>query len=67
MLVDWGCKKADQHGIMCVLTASKAGLPLYMKHGFEIKKVFELDLRPHGYDEIEQRRYMIRPAKSEAS
>ena len=60
LLVQWGCREADEKGIICVLTASAKGLPLYLKNGFEIKQVKELDLNPWGYNEVELRRYMIR-------
>ena len=60
MLVKWGCDRADDHGIICVVQASEAGTALYTKHGFEIKEETELDLKPYGVDEIALRRGMIR-------
>ena len=60
MLVKWGCDIADEHGIISVLQASKAGLGLYTKHGFQVKKTAEFDLQPYGVDDIEIRRSMIR-------
>ncbi|KAF2771630.1 hypothetical protein EJ03DRAFT_325276 [Teratosphaeria nubilosa] len=53
MLVGWGCQKADERGLMCILTASEAGLPVYKKHGFVVVKEVPLDLRPFGIDETE--------------
>lgn len=63
MLVKYGCDLADKMGIVCALTASEAGYPLYARHGFELKYVGEMDLRPFGVDATEPRRGMIRPAQ----
>lgn len=64
MLVRWGTELADQRAWTATLTASAAGLPLYLRHGFEVVWEAELDLRPYGVDETEIRRFMIRPAKT---
>lgn len=63
MLVKWGCDKADERHIMCVLNSSPAGLAIYLKYGFQVVKEVPLDLRPYGVDEVEIRRSMFRPAK----
>lgn len=34
MLVRWGCEIADHEGVGAYIDASKAGAPLYAKHGF---------------------------------
>ncbi|KAJ5500734.1 Acyl-CoA N-acyltransferase [Penicillium expansum] len=34
MLVRWGCEIADREGVRAYIDASKAGVPLYAKHGF---------------------------------
>ncbi|OQD66665.1 hypothetical protein PENPOL_c004G04721 [Penicillium polonicum] len=34
MLVRWGCELADREGVAAYIDASKAGVPLYAKHGF---------------------------------
>ncbi|KAI3144547.1 hypothetical protein CBS147325_5307 [Penicillium roqueforti] len=34
MLVLWGCEIADREGVAAYIDASKAGVPLYAKHGF---------------------------------
>ncbi|KAK3720441.1 hypothetical protein LTR37_003854 [Vermiconidia calcicola] len=60
MLVKWGCDKADKLGMITALQASTAGQAVYTKHGFEIKRAVELDLRPWGVDETELRRGMVR-------
>jgi len=64
MLIKYGCDFADEHGILCALTSSEAGYSVYSRHGFEVKKVSDMDLRPYGVDKTEVRRGMIRPAKS---
>lgn len=35
MLVRWGCALADKDRVPVYLDASKAGIPLYQKYGFE--------------------------------
>lgn len=34
MLIQWGCDVADREGAGAYIDASKAGAPLYAKHGF---------------------------------
>jgi GNAT superfamily N-acetyltransferase len=34
MLVKWGCDLADENDVAAYVDASKAGAPLYKKHGF---------------------------------
>lgn len=63
MLVKYGCDIADEKGIPCALTASDAGHSLYLRHGFEVKRTSEMDLRPYGVDATELRRGMVRPAR----
>ncbi|EGP91801.1 uncharacterized protein MYCGRDRAFT_90276 [Zymoseptoria tritici IPO323] len=65
MLVEWGCKKADEEGLKCALHASAAGLAVYTKHGFEIVKETEFDLSPYGVEGVEIRRAMIRMPKGQ--
>jgi len=60
MLVQWGLDKADEGGLMSVLTSTQAGLNLYLRHGFEVVWKSDLDLRPFGVNETETRVYMIR-------
>lgn len=67
MLIKWGCDKADERDLISVLQASQAGLNLYLKHGFEIKKIRELDLRPYGVDETEIGRGMVRQSRPKQS
>ncbi|KAK5694027.1 hypothetical protein LTR97_009645 [Elasticomyces elasticus] len=67
MLVKWGCDKADERGLTCILGASEAGLKLYKNFGFEIVKLTTMDLRPFGVDATELRRGMVRPAKPKQS
>lgn len=67
MLVQWGCDRADELGLQSCLTASQAGLGVYLKHEFVVVKETLLDLKPFGVDEVEVRRGMIRPPKAKAS
>lgn len=67
LLIAHVCKEADERNLLCRLTASQAGLAAYLKHGFEVKKIVPLDLRPYGFDSIEDRRFMLRPAKDAAA
>lgn len=64
MLVKWGCERADERGLISVLTASEAGLKVYLNHGFEVVRDYELDLTPYGLAKIERRRNMIRQPRS---
>lgn len=63
MLIEWGTKQADEQGLISVLQASKAGEALYRRHGFELVRVREMDLRPYGVDATELRKGMIRQPK----
>lgn len=60
MLVEQLCQKADGQGVIAVLGASDMGKGLYLKHGFEIIKEQEFDLRPFGFDSTETKRSMLR-------
>ncbi|RMZ11540.1 hypothetical protein D0860_03341 [Hortaea werneckii] len=46
MLVQWGCEKADERGILAALMATEAGMGVYVRHGFQVMKQTMLDLRP---------------------
>ena len=63
MLVQWGCDRADEKGLMSALMSSEAGLKVYQKHGFEVVMETPFDLRPYGVDETETRRGLVRPAR----
>ncbi|KAK1047119.1 hypothetical protein LTR74_017815 [Friedmanniomyces endolithicus] len=65
MLVKWGCEKTDERGLMSILMASEAGLPIYLKHGFELVQETPMDLRPFGVDETDIRRGMVRPRQAQ--
>lgn len=67
MLIKYGCDKADEAGLISVLTASVAGWQLYEKNGFKTFKYHELDLRPFGVDDSEPRRFMIREPQQKES
>lgn len=34
LLLDWGCRLADQDGLQCHLEATRVGYPLYKRKGF---------------------------------
>jgi hypothetical protein len=34
--VEWGTQTADRLGVDCFVEGSQTGLPLYLRHGFEI-------------------------------
>ncbi|TVY84162.1 hypothetical protein LSUE1_G004050, partial [Lachnellula suecica] len=36
MLMDWGTQTADRLGLDCFVEGSQTGVPLYVRHGFEI-------------------------------
>ena len=65
MLVKYGTDLADERGIPCALTASEAGHPLYLRHGFEVVKTTEMDLRPYGVEATAPRIGMVRPAREQ--
>lgn len=60
LVLEWGTRQADKKGLISVLQASPAGEGLYLKHGFEVKRIEQLDLRPFGVDATEARKGMIR-------
>lgn len=60
MLVEYGCRKADEQGVIAVLGASDMGKGLYLKNGFRVIKEQEFDLRPFGFDSTEIKRSMMR-------
>jgi hypothetical protein len=63
MIMEWGCKKADEEGLKCALHASAAGLAVYTKHGFKVVKETEFSLKEFGIAGVEVRRAMIRMPK----
>jgi GNAT superfamily N-acetyltransferase len=60
MLIEWGTQCADERGLKSVLMASEAGLQAYLKHGFEVVREVQMDLRPFGVEAVELRRWMVR-------
>lgn len=74
LLVDWGCKIADDHGVECYLEASKFGYPLYKREGFreafgEDASVITFDVgqftgRGGGNGDWVSLTAMVRPPKS---
>ena len=50
LIVDWGCRKADELGLLGYLEGSSGGKGLYKKYGFEEKEELVTDLTMHGGD-----------------
>ncbi|KAL6713246.1 hypothetical protein ACLMJK_009367 [Lecanora helva] len=50
MIVKWGCEKADELGLPAYLEATAAGLPIYLKEGFEKldEVIIDCDAWPGG-------------------
>lgn len=36
MLVNWGVQKADELGLETFIEAAEPGVPLYLRHGFQV-------------------------------
>lgn len=66
MLVEYGCKRADELGVIAVLGATDQGKGLYLKHGFKVIYEQEFDLRPFGFDSTETKRSMLRKPAGKA-
>lgn len=47
-LVAWGCRKADESGLLAYCEASPEGLNLYKRHGFREVDRVTVDLEPWG-------------------
>jgi len=48
-LVDWGCARADEEGLVCTLEASQEGMRLYLKKGFiKIREEVVVDEKGYG-------------------
>ena len=62
-LVEWGLALADAHQLPTYVESTPAGLPFYLKHGFEKVDTMEIDLRPWGRDHVQEHTILIRPAK----
>ncbi|KAI7481862.1 hypothetical protein KC367_g2628 [Hortaea werneckii] len=60
MLVQWGCEKADERGMIAALIATEAGIGVYSRHGFQVMKQTMLDLRPYSVDATDLRIGMLR-------
>ena len=53
MLIRPGLAAADKDGAQTFIEASPAGLPLYLRHGWEPVDEMTIDMRPHGGTGIE--------------
>ena len=63
MLLEKGMETADKAGLDMYLQASLMGAPLYMKFGFEVMSMQEIDLSQWGVDQVDTRTYMKRPTR----
>ena len=60
MLIRPGLEAADKDGAQTFIEASPAGLPLYLRHGWELVHKMTIDMRPHGGTGIEAMPLLIR-------
>ena len=60
MLLRHGLEQADNDGAKTYIEASPAGLPLYLKHGWEPVDEIIIDMRPHGDDKVHTEVCLIR-------
>lgn len=60
MLIRPGLEAADKDGAQTFIEATPAGLPLYLKHGWELVHKMTIDMRPHGGTGIEPMPLLIR-------
>ncbi|KAI7287494.1 hypothetical protein KC345_g558 [Hortaea werneckii] len=60
MLVQWGCEKADEKGMLAALMATEAGMGVYLRHGFQVMKQTMLELHPYGVEASDSRVGMLR-------
>lgn len=66
MLIKWGLAKADELKLPAYLEASKAGKPLYLKHGFEEIDRLEYDLTKWGGEGVDVVVNMLKSPGAEA-
>lgn len=45
MLIQWGCERADEEGVLAYVDAHQAAAPLYRKFGFRERTDVEVDLQ----------------------
>ena len=55
-----GLVDADRAGAQTYVEASPAGLPLYLRHGWEQVDEMVLDMRPYGGDGMEHQPFLMR-------
>lgn len=66
MLVKWGLDKAEEMKLPAYLEASKAGKPLYVKHGFKEVDRIEFDLTKWGGEGVDVVVNMLKECSKEA-
>ena len=64
MLIRPGLEAADKAGAQTYIEASVAGLPLYLKHGWEPVDGLSIDMRPHGGHTTEKQTFLMREANA---
>lgn len=60
MLIRPGLEAADKAGAQTYIEASPAGLPLYLRHGWEQVDEMVINMRPYGGQGIEQLPFLMR-------
>jgi hypothetical protein len=63
MLIRWGLEKAEEMKLPAYLEASKAGKPLYLKHGFKEIDRIEYDLSKFGGEGVDTVVNMLKPCE----
>jgi hypothetical protein len=59
LLIEWGCKKADEDGKEAYVDASDEGRPVYVRFGFEQQKPFTMEVDGRSFTCTS----FLRPAK----
>lgn len=64
MLIRPGLAAADKDGAQTFIEASPAGLPLYLRHGWEPVGEMAIDMKPHGGTGVEVMPLLMREANA---
>lgn len=59
-LIQRGLEEADEAGAKTYIEASPAGLPVYMKYGWEVVDDLAIDMRPYGGNGVEHNPCLLR-------
>lgn len=60
LMLQSGLRVADAHGLKTIVTASPAGLKLYLNHGFELLETVSVDYSKYGGTENTDNHFMVR-------